>query len=248
MIPKGAPFPFLSSLAGGCFNVVGVNAFLTNPRMQFKRFIPSFNRFMQQRDRHISPHTACRRTQVLTLAQNFVRKEAIALIGIVVFTSACSSARSTKDTETTAPQSSTLPELSTQSPDNSPLANNPTPPKANEIRTFLEQGSVEASSQCPSKSATAGAAIALKKVAYFETTHYWVGICAKPSGDLEYYGRKRDNPELDLTLLAYASGVQPQEFIAQNGNTLYKINPTELIVTQNGVPIVREPVLRSSFD
>lgn len=203
---------------------------------------------MQQCDRQTSLYKAHGKQQALKLAQHFVRKEAIALIGIVVFTSACSSARSTQNTETTAPQSSTIPELSTQSPDNSPLANNPTPPKANEIRTFLEQGSVEASSQCPSKSATAGAAIALKKVAYFETTHYWVGICAQPSGELEYYGRKRDNPELDLTLLAYASGENPQEFIAQNGNTLYTINPTELIVTQNGVPIVREPVIRSNVD
>lgn len=203
---------------------------------------------MQQCDRQTSLHTARKKQQALKLAQNFVRKEAIALLGVTMFTAACSMVEAPKDPESTTPQPSTIAELPTQSPDNSPIANNPTPPKADEIRAFLEQNSAEASSQCPSKSATAESAIALKKVAYFETTHYWVGICAQPSGALEYYGRKRDNPELDLTLLAYASGVQPQEFIAQNGNTLYKINPTELIVTQNGVPIVREPVIRSSFN
>lgn len=172
-----------------------------------------------------------------------LRSGAIAGLGMVLILAACS----TSALNTSTPSTPTLTSSAESSPTETPSAA-PQPLKADEIRSFLEQGSIEDSTQCPSKSVSATSEASLKKVAYFETTHYWVEICTHENGALEYYGRKRDRPDLDLALMAEAAGDRPNTFIAQNGNTLYKVSADELVVTQNGVPIIREPVTRSSFD
>jgi hypothetical protein len=181
----------------------------------------------------------------------------IALWGMVGLTllSACSgveetAVRSSPPLESEERVEAKAPE-SLESPPQEAIASMPqesgVPFRADDIRQFLAQGSIEDTTLCPSESAANDAPsqdIPLK-VAYFETTHYWIEICTQSHGGYNYYGRKRDNPDLDLAIVAYPSGDRPHEFIAQNGNTRYHINPTELMVTQNGVPIIREPVTRA---
>lgn len=178
---------------------------------------------------------------------------AIAALGGALILSACSAPvpnASTDSSDTLADSGTTaLADPAPPSTEGSTPASPTTAPlRADDIRSFLEQGSIEDSSQCPSKSVGDAQSSALQKVAYFETTHYWIEICTHENGDLEYYGRKRDQPNLDLAIAAYAVGDRSQEYTAQNGNTVYQINAAELVVTQNGVPIIREPVVRSSFD
>jgi hypothetical protein len=184
------------------------------------------------------------------------RREAIALWGWVLVLTACSAPVPQASSDFGEPNSAPVATASSEPPATSTpsiLETAPAPApttvplRADEIRSFLEQGSIEDTSQCPSKSLNEDNGSLLEKVAYFETTHYWIEICADGNGALEYYGRKRDQPSLDLAIAAYPVGDRSQEFTAQNGNTVYQINANELVVTQNGIPIIREPVTRSSF-
>jgi hypothetical protein len=177
----------------------------------------------------------------------------LSVAGLTIILAACSGAGdlpAAQDVDPAAPlvNSEALSDGSTGSLREAiaPTASAP-PLRADEIRGFLEQGSVEVATLCPSEAARSGST-EHRKIAYFETTHYWIEICAQANGGLSYYGRKRDNPDLDLAIAAYPLGDRPHAFKAQNGNTTYQINPDELVVTQNGVPIIREPVLRAIVD
>ncbi|WP_422746842.1 hypothetical protein ACN27E_04375 [Mycobacterium sp. WMMD1722] len=78
-------------------------------------------------------------------------------------------------------------------------------------------------------------------VAFGRTEEALVAICRGPEGQLQYRGvRLRDESALMLTATADGSG----GFTAANGDVVYTVSSAELVVTEAGTTVVRQPMLQ----
>ena len=84
------------------------------------------------------------------------------------------------------------------------------------------------------------------EVHYAETENFYVFICQAGDGSFFYRGVEKGNTENSVNV-SNLEFTDSGSYLARNGNVVYEINPSQLVVYQNGQVILSEGVIRSNF-
>ncbi len=110
------------------------------------------------------------------------------------------------------------------------------------VETFENHIAQQAKTDCPPE-AEAIIGEPAQQVAWYETESHYIAICRTLAGDPYYHGAPKPGSTQtvnDVTLPAYRNG---RGFSATTKALTYTINDTELLITQVGRTLVREPIV-----
>ena len=82
--------------------------------------------------------------------------------------------------------------------------------------------------------------------AFFETEDYDVFICRQDRTDKLYYYSESRNFQGPYSYTLVPIDSLQIEYVARNGSTVYRVNPTTLQMTNNGMLLLHQAVTRSS--